>query len=171
MVMSQPGSERIICVHEELFLRAWERDKKAVADIAHLLPEVRRLIEAGKQKEASELAIREAGKQLDEMGARQRVPLAPHPAFDLKIEFGSMGEPSGYQRQLNLETGEAMSQWTDPKGGVQQRVFTLRIDNVSVVSLQATGGRKLDVTLSLAETPGRAGKTYKLDDLRCIKGV
>lgn len=29
MVMGQPGSERIICVHEELFIRGWDRHKVA----------------------------------------------------------------------------------------------------------------------------------------------
>lgn len=30
MVMGQPGEERIICVHEELFIRGWDRNKVAV---------------------------------------------------------------------------------------------------------------------------------------------
>jgi hypothetical protein len=157
MVMGAPGNERIICVHEELFIRGWDREKKAVADIAHLLPEVRRVIEAGKPQEAYKIADKEARKQLVEMGAPQIWPLVPHPAFDLKVDLDSSGKPSGYQRKLDLENGEALSQWQDEKGGVEQRVFSSRTHNVNVVQLRATGGRKLDVTLCLAETPGRKG--------------
>ena len=71
MVMGQPGNERIICVHEELFIRAWDREKVAVADIAKLLPEVRRLVDAGKTDVAAKLADAEAHRQLVAMGAPQ----------------------------------------------------------------------------------------------------
>jgi hypothetical protein len=37
MLAGTPGKERLICVHEELFLRAWDRNKVAVANIAGLL--------------------------------------------------------------------------------------------------------------------------------------
>jgi hypothetical protein len=37
MLAGTPGKERLICVHEELFLRAWDRNKVMVANIAGLL--------------------------------------------------------------------------------------------------------------------------------------
>lgn len=155
MVMGQPGGERITCVHEELFIRGWDREKEAVADIANLLPDVRRLVEEGKTQHAAALAHKEARRQLVAMGAPQSWPLIPHPAFDLRLGFDSDGDSSDYQRQLNLENGESLTRWKDSGGGVEQRVFTSRTHNVSVVCIRATGGRKLNVTLSLAETPGR----------------
>ncbi|MCQ5039418.1 glycoside hydrolase family 95 protein, partial [Bacteroides fragilis] len=54
MVMGQPGSERIICVHEDLFIRGWDRHKVAVPSTASLVPEVRRLIESGRSDAADE---------------------------------------------------------------------------------------------------------------------
>ena len=30
MVLGQPGDERIICVHEELFIRGWDHNKETV---------------------------------------------------------------------------------------------------------------------------------------------
>ncbi len=171
MVMGQPGDARIICVHEELFISGWDRDKKAVADIAHLLPEVRRLIEAGNPQEAYRIANTEARRQLVEMGAPHIWPLVPHPAFDLNMDVDLSGTPSGYQRQLNLENGEALSRWSDDKGGVEQRVFSSQTDNVNVVSLRATDGRKLALTLSLTETPGRTGKLNDLDIGNAFRSV
>jgi len=85
MVMGQPGDERIICVHEELFIRGWDREKVAVADIAGMLPELRKLIDEGNTDKAAQLADTEARRQLTEMGAPHVWPLSPHPAFDLRI--------------------------------------------------------------------------------------
>ena len=48
MVLGQPGDERIICVHEELFIRGWDHNKETVPVTADLLPEVRRLIDEDK---------------------------------------------------------------------------------------------------------------------------
>ena len=67
-VMGHPENERIICSHEELFVRFWDRELKTVAHIAHLLPQVRRLIDEGKEREAYVLANTEARKQLIEKG-------------------------------------------------------------------------------------------------------
>ena len=108
MVMGQPGSERIICVHEELFIRGWDRHKVAVPSTASLLPEVRRLIESGRSDAADELMTGEADRQLVAMGAVQRWPLIPHPAFDLCIRYTdtTLQAENGYRRQLDLETGE-----------------------------------------------------------------
>ena len=80
MVMGQPGNEQIIFVHEELFLRKWDRDLEAVVDIAHLLPEVRRKIDAG-EPEAPVAASHEASRLLRERGAVHANAVTPHPAF------------------------------------------------------------------------------------------
>jgi len=149
--MGRTDSERIIINHEELFVRFWDRRKEMVADIAGLLPEVRRLIDEGKEREAYVLANTEAKRQLVEKGRVFRKAVIPHPAFDLNIRYESSRTPLEYRRQLDLETGEAMTRWTDGKGGVRQRVFSSRPHDVNVVQLQGMEGRKLDVTLSLKE--------------------
>lgn len=161
-VMGHPGNERIICNHGELFVRFWDRKIEMVADIAHLLPQVRRLIDEGREREAYNLADTEAKKQLAEKGAIFPKGVVPHPAFDLHLQHKSVGKPSDYRRQLDLETGEALTAWRIGDGGVEQRVFSSRTHDVNVIQLKCTGGRKLDLTLSLMETPGRRGS---------IKGV
>lgn len=44
MVWGNPQDECITCVHEELFIRAWDRHAKTVPVTAPLLPEIRNLI-------------------------------------------------------------------------------------------------------------------------------
>lgn len=156
-VMGKTDEERIIINHEELFVRFWNRKTEMVADIARLLPEVRRLIDEGKERQAYVLANAEARKQLAEKRSIFPKAVIPHPAFDLRIQYQSDEEPTDYRRQLDLEIGEAMSVWCSGDGGTQQRVFSSRTHDVDVIQLQGAGGGKLDVTLASAETPGRRG--------------
>ena len=90
-VMGMTDSERIIISHEELFVRFWDRKIEMVADIAHLLPDVRRLIDEGKEREAYALANTEARKQLAEKGSIFPKAVVPHSAFDLRTQYQSVG--------------------------------------------------------------------------------
>jgi alpha-L-fucosidase 2 len=171
MACGAPGAERIIHVHEELFIRGWDRRKDVVPDVAHLMPEVRRLALAGNMKGAAALLSGEARKKLVAAGAPQAWPVCPHPAFDLNLKTTLSGKTTGFRRQLDMETGETRSSWRDDAGGVTQSVFTSRVANVNVIRLKADAGRKLDVTLGLDETPGRKGKIYDLDIEGGIIGV
>ena len=162
MVWGRPNDERIVCVHEELFVRGWDRNKKTVPVTAQLLPEVRHLIDAGKTDEADRLITLEADRQLKEMGAEQRWPLIPHPAFDLHIQYmgTAVSVKDDYRRQLDLETGVS-SVFCQGEDGVEESVFSSRTDNVNVIRLKAGKTGKIDVTLGLEETPGRHGSHFE----------
>ncbi|MDZ8117833.1 glycosyl hydrolase family 95 catalytic domain-containing protein [Pontiella agarivorans] len=163
MIWGKAGKETITCVHEELFIPAWERDKRAVADIADDLPEVRRLIRAGDPAGAAKLAVAEARKQLEPQGiTNDGWPVVPHPAFDLEVIHEGDGKVVQFRRALNLENGEALSRWSDGINEVEQRVFSSQADNINVVELRSTKGRKLNLTLRLAERPGRIDSSETL---------
>ena len=162
MVLGQAGNERIINVHEELFLRNWDRQIVGVPDIAQYLPEMREHIANGENQKAYFVAGH-ARKQAKEMGAGETWECTPHPAFDLCINYSEFEQQDSYANQLDLETGEVLTRWQGAASGVEQRVFSSQADNVNVVSLKATDGSKLNLTLSLNETPGREGKHYDFD--------
>lgn len=71
-----------------------------------------------------------------------------------------MPQSVAYRRQLNLETGEARVCY-DGDGGIVESVFSSRAHGVNVIRLQAEGGRKINASLSLAETPGRKGSHFE----------
>lgn len=158
MVWGNPIDERITCVHEELFIRGWDRHLKAVPSTASLLPEVRRLINERKNNEADSLITTEAERQMQEMGASQRWPLIPHPAFDLHIRhLDTYSKTSDtYRRQLNMENGVTSVFGCDGNQGIEE-VFSSRPQNLNVIHLKAGNGKKLHILLSLEETPGRKG--------------
>jgi len=134
-VMGMTDHERIIINHEELFTRFWDRDTEMIADIAHLLPEVRRLIDAGKKRDAYQIANEEAKKQLAAKGSIFPKGVIPHPAFKLWAEHQATGQATGYRRQLDLETGESLTRWKVDDLAIEQRVFSSRPHNVNVVQL------------------------------------
>lgn len=164
MVMGSPVNERIICVHEELFIRGWNPAEVTVPLTAPLMPEVRKLMDAGKSDAASHLLTDEADRQLSRMGACQRWPLIPHPAFDLRIRWHDLkaGEKTtDYRRRLNLETGETTVCWQNSGLRIEESVFSSREHHANVIRLKSNSARKLCVTLSLEETPGRKGVHFE----------
>ena len=165
LIAGRPQEERITCVHEELFIRGWDRHKVTVPQTAQLMPYVRQLMEKGKSDEAAWLLTDEAERQLHAMGANQRWPLIPHPAFDLCIrQLDKLPLPvADYRRQLNLETGEATVVWKQGAGSFTESVFSSRKDNVNVIRLKASNKGKINVELSLEETPGREGEHFEHD--------
>ncbi len=159
MVLGDAFDERIICVHEELFIRSWDRRKVTVPVTSSLLPEVRQLIDEGQPGQASELITGEAERQLAAMGIRyNRWSLLPHPAFDLRIQYldTTLFSKEKYHRSLDLETGVA-SVYRGGKRGISESVFSSRVHNINVIRLKAGEERKINVKLSLAETPGCHG--------------
>ena len=162
MVMGQVGKERITQVHEEIFLRNWDRKIVGVPDISEHLPEMRRLIANGKNKQAG-FVHGKAIEQTNKMGAEKVWELTPHPAFDLCVDHATIEKPVSYNNQLDLETGQVLTRWKIKNQGVEQRVFSSQSKNVNVVSLKAMEGQRLNLNLSLKETPGREGMHYDFD--------
>ena len=162
MVYGNLADERIICVHEELFIRGWDPAKQTVPVTKQLLPKVRELIATGKNDGADHLITSEADRQLQEMGAKQRWPLIPHPAFDLHIQplDTLCSDTVNYRRQLNLENG-VTSVFRNGKKGMEESVFSSRTHNINVIRLKAGKEEKINVRLFLAETPGRKGMHFE----------
>lgn len=158
MVWGNPIDERITCVHEELFIREWDRHLTTVPITAFLLPKVRQLINEKKNDEADSLITSVAAQQMQKMGATHRWPLIPHPAFDLRIHYlDSVSYPSThYCRQLNLRNG-VTSVYRYGKNLGTEEVFSSRTHNLNVIRLKANPHEKLHIRLNLEETPGRGG--------------
>ena len=171
MVTGSAGNEHVICVHDELFIRLWDRHKVAVANIANLLPQIRKLSDSGKFTAAATLGANEARKQLTEMGAPQAWSVSPHPAFDLNIKVENTKDISNYRRSLNMETGETKTNWEDKNGVVEESVFSSRTDNMNVIKVGTSAGRKLNVALNLSETPGRKGTIDDVDVSKIFSSI
>ena len=131
-VMSQPLDETIIFTHAGLFLPQgppiMPRDQSA------RLFEIRRLIDQGLYKQASQLQFELSGQE-DFMYPDPFVP-----AFDMGIKMYSDKEISDYVRSVNFQNGETLVHWSDINGSYERRLFVSRADGMVV--MQITGSKK-----------------------------
>jgi len=139
--LSRPLSERIIFSHERLFMPM--RAPVMPADQSARLFEIRRLIERGLYKQATELQFNLCGQE------SFMYPDFFVPAFDLTIHTESQGDARGYSRSVDFQTGEAAVRWSDDRATFERRMFVSRADKVAVLSLTASKPGSLDCRLAL----------------------
>lgn len=107
------------------------------------LPEIRRLIFAGKFDEANELA---AAKFM----GRPLAQSAYQPLGDLFLDSPGHERASDYRRELDLDTATARVTYTVDGVHFTREIFASAADDVIVVRLTADKPGALDVVLSLA---------------------
>ena len=127
------------------------------------LPKVRALIDAGRYKEASDLADRD-------MIARPRSQMPYGAAGDLFLDFKGLSQPSAYRRSLALDTAVATTTFTCGKARHSREVLASAPDGVTVVRLTADRGtldfdlnyrHPRDVKYTQADYNG-SGKSFSL---------
>ncbi|MEI6176104.1 MAG: glycoside hydrolase N-terminal domain-containing protein [Verrucomicrobiota bacterium] len=151
--LSRPQAERIIFTHERLFMPMG--DPVVPPDQSSHLPEIRKLIEDGKYKEAANLQFKLSG---------QKSFMYPDffvPAFDLTILGTTQGEVSDYARSVDFQTAEAVVHWADDRGTFERRMFVSRKDGVAVIKLTASKPGSLSCKLKLE--PRGPSSTYNDD--------
>jgi hypothetical protein len=124
-VLSRPLDETIIFTHELLFLPKGPPMMPPL--LAPRLFEIRRLIDRGLYKQATELAF-----NLSEQESFM-YPDPFVPAFDLSIKMEAEEEISDYMRSVDFQTGEATVHWADSRGVFERRLFVSRKDGVAVL--------------------------------------
>lgn len=105
------------------------------------LPEIRRLLFAGKQRDAENLAMREF------MGDPLR-QTAYQPCGDLWIECPP-ADATGYERRLDLDTATATTVWTSGQVTYRRETFASHPANLIVTRLTADRPGKVGATLRL----------------------
>jgi len=141
--LSRPHNERVIFNHERLFMPMGA--PHAPPDQSAHLPEIRRLIDEGKYKEAETLQFTLSGQ------ANFMYPDYYVPAFDLTIASEPQGEVRDYARSVDFQTAEAVVHWAEDCGVFERRMFVSRAAGVAVIKLIAPKPGALSVTLRLEE--------------------
>jgi len=120
------------------------------------LPEIRRLLLAGKQREADRLA----GRTFMSAPLNQE---RYQPFGDIWLEFDGDGELTDYKRELDLDTAVATVQYTRAGVRYTRSVFSSHPDQAMVVRLSADKARQLNFTVSLT-TPHTESQVTAGDD-------
>ena len=137
------------------------------------LPEARRLIFAGKFREAHDLIGRE-------MMARPLQQMQYEPVGDLKLSFPGHGAMAEYRRELDLDTAIVRISYT--VGGVKfvREIFSSPVDQVIVIHLTADKPGQINFAAMMAtpqkatveaESPGTLVMRGMNGDAKGIKGA
>lgn len=120
----------------------WSGQPRSYArkDAVKLLPEIRRLLFAGKQREAERLAM--GGFMGDPI--RQK---AYQPCGDLLIESAPAGATQGYARWLDLDTATAVTTWSSQGVTFRRETFASHPDQLLVTRISADVPGKVCATL------------------------
>lgn len=109
------------------------------------LPEVRRLLFAGQPREAEAIVNKEF------LGDR---PLGSYqPLGDLWLDFGALGEPTEYRRELDLTTAVARTRFCLGEATFEREVFSSAPHQVIVVRLTSDQPGKLSFRARLVRNP------------------
>jgi hypothetical protein len=124
-VLSRPLDETIIFTHERLFLPKGPPVMPPL--IAPRLFEIRRLIDRGLYRQATQLAF----DLSEQEGFMYPDPFVP--AFDLNIRMDTKDEISNYMRSVDFQTGEITVHWADSNGVYERRLFVSRKHGVAIL--------------------------------------
>jgi len=139
--LGRPLDERVIFNHERLFMPMGA--PHVPPDQSARLPEIRKLIEDGKYKQAEVLQFELSGQD------GFMYPDFYVPAFDLTIRGEARGELRDYARSVDFQTGEAVVRWSDDRGAFERRMFVSRRDGVAVIMLSGPQPGSIDCRLKL----------------------
>jgi hypothetical protein len=143
-VMSRPIDETIIFTHSGLFLPqgppTMPRDQSA------RLFEIRRLIDQGLYKQASQLQFDLSGQE----GFMYPDPFVP--AFDMGIKMNSDKIITDYARSVNFQNGETTVHWSDVNGTYERKLFVSRADGIVVLQIKGSKKGLLNCEIKLKRT-------------------
>lgn len=161
MVFGGPATEQIQLNEDTLYAGSPYDPNNPEALKA--LPEARRLIFAGKYKEAHELV----GAK---MMARPIKQMPYEPLGDLKLSFRDHDNITSYRRELDLATAVATTTYNIGTAPFSRIIFASQADQVIVVIVSADTVRPLNFDVTF-ETPQKATISTEGTDTLVLRGV
>jgi len=157
MVFGGVESERIQINEETVW--AGERRDRVNPEGARSIPEVRRLLSAGKVAEAEALAEKNV------IAVPKRMP--PYQTLgDLLLKFDGQGEAEDYRRELDIDAGVARVTYRAGVARFTREVFASAVDQVIVIRL--TSDRPNNVSFAAALAREQDGKTRAVGPDRVV---
>ncbi len=143
-VLSQPLDENIIFTHAGLFLP--QGPPTMPKDQSSRLFEIRRLIDQGLYKQATQLQFELSGQE------SFMYPDPFVPAFDMGIKMGGEREIHDYARSVNFQNGETRVHWSDANGSYDRTLFVSRADGIAVMRITGSKRGILNCEIGLKRT-------------------
>ncbi len=162
MVFGQPALERLQ-INEDTVWTGEPRDYHREQAVEHL-PEIRRLLREGRQRQAEELAWRE----FMSVPPRQ---MAYQPFCDLLIATPGLDEVSDYRRELDLDTATASASYRSDGVGYRRDAFASYPARAVIVRLTADRPGAISFTTTLRSPHDGCAVEAVPNGLRLTGGV
>lgn len=159
MVHGAPFNESIVVNHEK-FWTIGNDFRPQTPDMAGAWVEAKKIAMQGRYLDADMYIVEKAKEKYREMYGEDFTAHRPaydraHPGFHFLLTQESNGQPEGYSREINLETGEVSVYWTDNRGDWKRNVFVSRTEDIIVLEIIPPPGFQVNAKLSFIEAPGK----------------
>jgi alpha-L-fucosidase 2 len=154
MVFGGVAEERLQ-LNEDTIWAGEKRDRNNPLG-ARAIPEIRKLLFAGRAAEAQELAEKAV------VSTPRRLP--PYqPLGDLTLRFPDLGEVTAYRRELDLDTAIARVEFRAGGATFTREVFSSPVDGVLVVRLSSDQPGRIRFTATLSRERDAASRSLGRD--------
>lgn len=155
-LLGDPFDETVVFSQEALYEPTWAKAPEP-PDLTGVMPEVRKLLLAGKFDQAANLVEKvqlEAGfgpfMNKTNMGAIiPQSSLRLHNAFHLAIRQPKAGRAKDYLRWLDMMTGCVTVQWENDLGSFKREAVVSYLGDVNAIRFTAPGAGMLDVDIEI----------------------
>jgi alpha-L-fucosidase 2 len=160
MVYGTPGQEKIQLNEETVW--SGQPNSNAKPDALKAIPEIRRLLFAGKYREAQDMATAKVVSKTNHGMAYQ-------PVGDLNITFPGHENPVAYERELDISSAIAATRYTVDGVEYVRETFAAFTGQVIVVRLTASQKGKINCSAWLAGP--QASESKAVDDGLILTGI
>lgn len=134
--------ETILLNHELL----WDvHEKPRLSSAADCIPEVRRLLLAGKYQDAERLF----NKRIQESHTGKKTVDAYQPGPDFCIDMDTSVHFSGYRRGVDFSKAEVFTAWNQGEAEFRRRLFVSRADGIAVLNISSSFGGLPEIAFRL----------------------
>lgn len=133
--------ETVMLTHGDLW---WQSATPDLPDVSGQLPEMRRLMLAGREAEAEPILVEELRRQ-----GYEPAMAVPLPLGDLSIVSAVNEGFKHYSRELDMQTGEVTVRWKDRGAAFERALFASRPEDMIVMALRGEERGMLQARLSL----------------------
>ncbi len=145
LVYGSIWEETITLTHTDLYYRSHTPE---LPDVSHCLPEIRKSLLENKPFVADQIMSNE----LKARGYQPKMAL-PLPLCNLVILSETENSFKNYRRVLDMDSGEALTNWCDGKKKIYRNCFTSRADDILALEFGTENNMPITATFSLEMTP------------------
>lgn len=166
LVYGQIKHDIILLNHDALF---YPREKAESIDVSDRLPGVRRLIQAGKCKEAATLMSNVYAERTGAGAGCTSTRRAPYQPFcSINLDMVTDGPFRKYRRGVDFSTGLAWVEWTNDTATFTREVFVSRVTDTVFLRIRSSKPGAVTCRLSLqkskVEQKEKSGLTNAIPD-------